>query len=123
MHEINRRISFNDEAGTACGPVNFATIDAEIAIQDGTETVYVFGEWVSEAYDEIHCMAVRESMFDVCARLKNNAEDIDELAAEREHIEAGRITDDEKYRNFYTEITNMITKEMEAHGYKPDFDD
>ena len=68
-------------------------------------------------------MAVRESMFDVCARLKNDAEDIDELAAEREHIEAGRITDDEKYRNFYTEITNMITKEMEAHGYKPDFDD
>lgn len=122
IHEISRRISFRETTASACGPVSIASIDAEIAVQDGPETVYIFGEWVSEMCDEIRCMAVRESMFDVSEKFDNGAEDLDTLIAERERIEAGRIIDDEKYQNLCVEITDMIKKEMEDHGYKTEID-
>lgn len=122
IHEISRRISYKETIASACGPVSIASIDAEIAVQDGPETVYIFGEWVSEACDEIRCMAVRESMFNVSEKFDNGAEDLDTLIAERERIEAGRIIDDEKYLNLYAEITDMVRKELDDHGYKTEID-
>ena len=122
MTEISKKIIFHDMTGTACGPVNFATIDAELTIQDGTETVYIFGDWDTESC-EIRCMAVRNSIFDICEKVANDKENIDLLTAERNEIESEKIADDDKYQDYYTEIKRMISKEMASHGYKPDFTD
>ena len=121
MIEISRNSIYNDLSGTACGPVNIVFVDAEIELRDGSETVYIFGEWDSESC-EIRCMTIRKSMLAICRRLKKS-DDINLLTDERRQIESERIFDDEKYRNFYTEIRNMITKEIVAHGYKPGFND
>lgn len=122
MIEISRNSIYNDLSGSACGSVNIVFVDAEIVLRDEAETVYFFGEWDSELC-ESRCMSTRKSMLDICARLTNNADDIDLLTAERRRIESERIADDDKYQNYYTEIKRMISKEMSSHGYKSVFTD
>ena len=116
MKEISRRSMYNAEVGMACGPIGITSIDAEIAVEDNGETIYLHGQWVDLVGDEILYEATKESIYYVYEKINKSGDDYDEHLAERDRIEADRIRDIDCYEPYFKEIKQMILDEMEAHG-------
>ena len=119
MKEISRRIMFNQEDGIACGPVSLKSIDAEIVVEDEKDgIVFLHGEWVLEAGDDILYDATKRSVYDIHEKIENNEEDFDKLIKERDDIrEKESLEDKERFVTYFDEIKNMIRDEVEKQGY------
>ncbi len=121
VKEVSRRSMYYEDRGMACGPVRLMTIDAEIVLDDNGKTVYLHGQWVNLAGDEIYHAAYSESAYDVYARLNKSDNDGDDSLdvdedADVTKIEEAKIEDDSRYESFYKEMEKMIHNEMKEHG-------
>lgn len=125
MEEISRRIMFNEEEGMACGPISLTSIDAEIVVEDEKDgTVFLHGEWVLEAGDEICYDVTKRSIYDIHEKLVNCEDGFDELIMERDEIrEKESLEDKERYASYLDEITKMIRDEIQKQGYEFDNED
>lgn len=121
MKEINRRIKFSDETGMACGPMGIIGCDAEIQVDDDGKTVYIHGQWCSEA-DDLFFEATTESVYDVLMRMHDNIDNndvlFDQLIPEKERIQKEcTISDSRKYLHYLAELEKMIWQEVADRGY------
>lgn len=117
MKEIERRINYFTEEGIACGPVSIVVVDAEIVVEDSGSKVYLHGQWVDAASEEILFEATKESVYDVYMKLNGADEDcFDELIKERDRIDAEKIIDDSRYGAYYEELKEMIFNKLEEEG-------
>lgn len=122
MKELSRRLEYHEEDGFACGPFGLTVIDAEIVIDDNGDTVYLHGQWVDAAGDEILFEATTESIYDAYIRMNNakNDEEMDSACEERDRISEYQIENDEKYQAYYDDLKTMIIEEMKAHDFDTD---
>lgn len=126
MYEVSRRSMYHEDEGIACGPASITAIDAEIVVDVDGQRIYLHGQWVDAAGDDILFEANTESVYDAYEKFYNAADDDDDeqkALAECDRIGQGRIKDDPCYKSYYAELKQMIIDEMEAHDIEPCFDD
>ena len=91
-------------------------IDAEIVIEDGTQNVYLYAQWV-DAGGEVKYQASTKSIYDIEEKINEENADVDALVEERERLYAETKVNFEPYRDpFAKELWNMIDAELVAHG-------
>ena len=119
MKAIRRRTSYFEDLWALAA---YTAIEAEIEIRDGSETIYLFTSWNDLAPDETLFQATKESVFDLYGKVDSSSENEDELFAEIRRVEADKIVDDSKYAFFYSELKDMVNKELQIHGFDYDID-
>lgn len=126
--KTSRRSMYHEDDGIACGPCGVTAVDAEIVVDDGNITVFLHGQWVDAAGDEVFFEATKESTYDVYARINNNEGDFEENLAVRDRISEEGLGDwfpgcdiKERYAEQYAEIVEMIKAELVRHGHECSF--
>ncbi len=118
--EVSRRIMYHEDTGMACGPVSMTTIDAEIVLEKDGKKIYLHGQWVDQAGDEILYEATEESLYDVYEKL--HEEETDELMEEINRRQGKQIEEDSCFETWYRELKQMILAEMKAHGWESEIE-
>lgn len=126
IKEISRRVMYHEDGGLACGPIFICAVHAEILLDNDGNKEYIYGEWVSEAGDEIYYQLSEKSFYDIFERIykaKSQSEE-DRILAEKDKIPCTEPDEDDPvYKPFMDELKKMIIREMEENGLEPDFDE
>ena len=126
VKEISRRVMYHEDGGMACGPIFISAVHAEILLDNDGKKEYIYGEWVSEAGDDILYQVSEKSFYDIFERIykaKSRKEE-DRILADRDKIPCTEPDEDDPvYKPFMGELKKMIIREMEEHGLEPYFDE
>lgn len=117
-HFIIGRVRPHCPDAAADGPVSIDSIDAEITvIDDAKKKIYLHGEWVDTAPDEILCEAAYESICDLNIIIKNTIDknELETAVKERDRIRENAIKDERRFEKYYDDLESLIRFEMIIH--------
>ncbi len=124
VKEISRRSRYEYDEGIACGPVSTTLLEAEIVIEEDGQPIYLYAQWVDVA-GEIYFMATKESAYGISEQIMkaDTQEKQDQLVEEFNRIDKEKLTDDDRFKEYYNELETMIIEEAKAHDLGYCFED